>query len=187
LWCQGVIAGQWLWMTGRAPEDALPVTSHGFTYSTSSFLQLRDELSLPFCRLCYAMLVTIGQMCYDNDNERKIIIYNTNDGDGASNCLRCVCFQMTHHLQYPPNTSVVYSYFESRGGKFDKVLFFGLQYILKRWLVGSVVTQKNIDEAKDICRSHYGQNYFNEDGWKYIVEVASVSCVLSHVSASIIG
>jgi len=87
-------------------------------------------------------------------------------------CIVCVCdFQATHHLQYPPNTSVIYSYFESRGGKFDKVLFFGLQYILKRWLVGSVVTQKNIDEAKDIFRTHYGYDFFNADGWKYIVEV----------------
>jgi len=91
-----------------------------------------------------------------------------------NNRLYCVCvcdFQATHHLQYPPNTSVIYSYFESRGGKFDKVLFFGLQYILKRWLVGSVVTQKNIDEAKDIFRTHYGYDFFNADGWKYIVEV----------------
>jgi len=70
----------------------------------------------------------------------------------------------------------VYSYFESRGGKFDEILFFGLQYILKRWLVGSVVTQKNIDEARELYRSHFGQDYFNADGWKYIVEVLSPVC-----------
>jgi len=78
---------------------------------------------------------------------------------------------MTHHMQYPPNTSVVYSYFESRGGKFKEVLFFGLQYILKRWLVGSVVTEENIQEAKEVGLSHYGQDYFNADGWRYIVQV----------------
>jgi len=98
-------------------------------------------------------------------------------------CIVCD-FQVTHHLQYPPNTSVVYSYFESRGGKYDKVLFFGLQYILKRWLVGPVVTHKNIDEAKDLCSRHYGKDYFNEDGWKYIVEVALCLCAPVHLSHS---
>ena len=39
--------------------------------------------------------------------------------------------QVSHHFQYPPRTEVVYSYFESRGGKFPSVCFFGLQYILK--------------------------------------------------------
>lgn len=36
-------------------------------------------------------------------------------------------YKVSHHLQYPPNTTYVYSYFESRGGKYDEVLFFGLQ------------------------------------------------------------
>ena len=40
-------------------------------------------------------------------------------------------FQVSHHRQYPPYTSTVFSYFESRGGKFPEVCFFGLQYILK--------------------------------------------------------
>lgn len=39
--------------------------------------------------------------------------------------------QVTHHMQYPPGTETVYSYFESRGGKFTETVFFGLQYILK--------------------------------------------------------
>ena len=39
--------------------------------------------------------------------------------------------QVTHHLQYPPGTQTVYSYFESRGGKFPETVFFGLQYIIK--------------------------------------------------------
>lgn len=88
---------------------------------------------------------------------------------------------MTHHLQYPPNTSVVYSYFESRGGKIDKTLFFGLQYILKRWLVGSVVTEKNIDEATAVYRSHFGHDYFNADGWRYIIKVTLLVYIGSHV------
>ena len=97
----------------------------------------------------------------------------------SNNCLYWVCcFQVTHHMQYPPKTSVVYSYFESRGGKFDEILFFGLQYILKRWLVGSVVTSKNIEEAKDVYHSHFGQDYFNADGWRYIVEVRLIIVII---------
>ena len=50
-------------------------------------------------------------------------------------------YKITHHLQYPPDTEKIFSYFESRGGKWQETLFFGLQYILKKHLVGVVVTQ----------------------------------------------
>ena len=58
--------------------------------------------------------------------------------------------QVTHHLQYPANTTTVYSYFESRGGKYDYVCFFGLQYILKRYFTGCVVTLDMVDEAEEV-------------------------------------
>lgn len=81
---------------------------------------------------------------------------------------------MTHYLQYPPGTTKVYSYFESRGGKFDEVCFFGLQYILKEWMVGRVVSHKMIDEAKEFYKLHFnGLDFFNETGWRYIVDVSS--------------
>ncbi|BFZ10793.1 hypothetical protein BsWGS_13832 [Bradybaena similaris] len=79
-------------------------------------------------------------------------------------------YKVTHHLQYPPNTTTVCSYFESRGGKFPATVFFGLQYILKRWLVGPVVTKEKIEEAKEIYKAHFGQDLFNEKGWNYILE-----------------
>ena len=49
-------------------------------------------------------------------------------------------YKVSHYKQYPPGTEYVYSYFESRGGKFDEICFFGLQYFLKRYLCGAVVT-----------------------------------------------
>jgi nicotinamide phosphoribosyltransferase len=53
-------------------------------------------------------------------------------------------------------------------------VFFGLQYILKRWLVGPVITKEKIAEAKEITLKHFaGQNFFNEEGFNYIVEVSS--------------
>ena len=75
-------------------------------------------------------------------------------------------------MQYPPKTTTVYSYFESRGGKFPTTVFFGLQYILKRWLCGPVVTREKIDEAKAIYKAHFGRDLFNEKGWEYILEVS---------------
>lgn len=30
-------------------------------------------------------------------------------------------YKVSHHIQYPPKTTKVYSYFESRGGKFKEV------------------------------------------------------------------
>ena len=47
-------------------------------------------------------------------------------------------YKTSHWRQYPPGTTTVYSYFESRGGKFPEVTFFGLQYIIKRYLTGQV-------------------------------------------------
>ncbi|MFH4982297.1 hypothetical protein AB6A40_009006 [Gnathostoma spinigerum] len=81
-------------------------------------------------------------------------------------------YKVTHHSQYPQGTTHIYSYFESRGGKFPEVCFFGLQYILKRWLVGPVVTKEMVKEAKDFYRSHFENlDVFNEEGWNHIVDM----------------
>lgn len=79
-------------------------------------------------------------------------------------------YKVTHWKQYPPKTTNVYSYLESRGGQFRKIMFFGLQYILKQHLVGIRVTEQAIDEAKIILQAHFGADYFNEKGWHYILE-----------------
>lgn len=79
-------------------------------------------------------------------------------------------YKVSHHKQYPPNTQIVYSYFESRGGVFPKTVFFGLQYILKKYFVGSIVTKEKIAEAKAIYDAHLGPGIFNEAGWTYIAE-----------------
>uniref|UniRef100_A0A914CWQ6 Nicotinamide phosphoribosyltransferase n=1 Tax=Acrobeloides nanus TaxID=290746 RepID=A0A914CWQ6_9BILA len=80
-------------------------------------------------------------------------------------------YKITHHVQYPPGTSSVYSYFECRGGKFKETCFFGLQYILKRWLVGPVVNHQMIKQAKHFYAVHFGgMDVFNEAGWAHIVE-----------------
>ena len=53
------------------------------------------------------------------------------------------------------------------------MLFFGLQYILKKHLVGVVVTNEMIDEAKQVLMEHFNDaehKFFNEAGWRHIVE-----------------
>ncbi len=79
-------------------------------------------------------------------------------------------YKVTHWRQYPPGTEKVYSYFESRGGKYPEVLFFGLQYMLKKHLEGVVVTQETIDTAEMIVEKHLGnKSLFNREGWEYIL------------------
>ena len=77
--------------------------------------------------------------------------------------------QVSHYKQYPPGTEYVYSYFESRGGKFDEICFFGLQYFIKRYLAGPVVTADKIAEAKELLDNHMGPGHFNEEGWNHIL------------------
>lgn len=71
-----------------------------------------------------------------------------------------------------PDTEIDYCYYEARkGSKFDEVIFFGLQYILKKFLVGKVVTQEKIDEAADLCYGHFGnKEAFNLQGWQHILD-----------------
>lgn len=78
-------------------------------------------------------------------------------------------YKTSHYLQYPPRTEVIYSFFESRGGEFPEVMFFGLQYIIKKHLAGVVVTKEGIDEAQAIIDAHMGPGLFNREGWEYIL------------------
>lgn len=76
-------------------------------------------------------------------------------------------YKSSHWLQYPPGTTSMFSYIESRGGKYDKTCFFGLQYILQEYLSKSV-TEENVKEAADFFKEH-GEP-FNEEGWMRVVK-----------------
>lgn len=80
-------------------------------------------------------------------------------------------YKQTHWRMMPPNTKAVYSYFESRiGARFNKTVFFGLQYLLKEYLEGQVVTLGKIKEAKEFAHAHFGNEYvFNAGMWEYIL------------------
>ena len=90
---------------------------------------------------------------------------------GSNPILLTDSYKVTHWRQYPPATEFVYSYFESRGGKFDEVVFFGLQYILDRYFCGSVLEADAIEEADAFFASHFGDaSLFNRAGWEGILE-----------------
>jgi nicotinamide phosphoribosyltransferase len=80
-------------------------------------------------------------------------------------------YKTSHFKQYPPGSEFVYSYFESRGGLFKDICFFGLQYFIKRYLCGVVVTQEKIDEAEELVAAHMGsKEAFNRAGWQHILK-----------------
>lgn len=78
-------------------------------------------------------------------------------------------YKISHYRQYPAGTSTIYSYFESRGGRFKDVTFFGLQYLLKNYLEGVVVTKEKIAEAEALYSGHFGSALFNKAGWEHIL------------------
>ena len=76
-------------------------------------------------------------------------------------------YKPSHYLQLPPGAQSLFGYIESRGGMYDQTLFFGLQYILARYL-STRVTYPMIEEAKALLAAH-GEP-FNEAGWRHIVD-----------------
>jgi nicotinamide phosphoribosyltransferase len=79
-------------------------------------------------------------------------------------------YKVTHYRQYPPGTQVVYSYFESRGGRFAEVVFFALQYYLERYLAGPVVSEERIEAAARFSAAHFQRpDLFNRAGWTHIL------------------
>ena len=80
-------------------------------------------------------------------------------------------YKVSHYKQYPAGTTQIYSYFESRGGQFENLTFFGLQYYLIEYLAGQVVTQAKINQAEKLFAAHFGnENLFNKAGWEYILK-----------------
>jgi nicotinamide phosphoribosyltransferase len=76
-------------------------------------------------------------------------------------------YKSSHFLQYPPDATGMFSYFESRGGAWDRTLFFGLQAILKEYLC-KPFEERHIVEAREFWQAHGVP--FNEAGWRHILE-----------------
>jgi nicotinamide phosphoribosyltransferase len=76
-------------------------------------------------------------------------------------------YKVSMFKQYPAGTTGVYSYIESRGGRYDRTVFFGLQAFIKEYLL-EPITQADIDIADEILTAH-GEP-FNRAGWQYILD-----------------
>ena len=76
-------------------------------------------------------------------------------------------YKVSMFKQYPQGTTGVYSYIESRGGRYDRTVMFGLQAFIKEYLL-EPITQADIDIADEILTAH-GEP-FNREGWQYILD-----------------
>ena len=83
-------------------------------------------------------------------------------------------YKYSHYKFYPENTQVVHSYLESRGGKFETTVFYGLQIYLKEFLDGIAITADDVDEAYEYLGTEKGvfgrDDVFDRTKFDYIVE-----------------
>lgn len=79
-------------------------------------------------------------------------------------------YKSSHASLYRPGTRSMFSYIEARkGGLYPEVVFAGLQYIVKRYLVDARVTLGDVIEMKDLMAEH-GEP-FDYEGWCRIATV----------------
>lgn len=85
-------------------------------------------------------------------------------------------YKLSHYNQYPPGTTGIFSYFESRGfdehlfpSGFNEICSAGLQYFLQEYLAHPI-TKADIDFAEEFCNSHMGAGLFNRSGWDHILD-----------------
>jgi nicotinamide phosphoribosyltransferase len=76
-------------------------------------------------------------------------------------------YKVSMFKQYPAGTTGVYSYIESRGGRYDRTVFFGLQAFIKEYLLAPI-TQVDIDIADEILTAH-GEP-FPRAMWQHILD-----------------
>lgn len=95
------------------------------------------------------------------------------DGILDNNVISTDSYKFSHWLQYPPKTTNVSSYIESRGLSNevkdewdDELLFFGLQGYLKRYLM-KPITKQEVDEVEKYCKGHGVP--FNREGFDIIL------------------
>lgn len=83
-------------------------------------------------------------------------------------------YKYSHHKFYPEGMDSMYSYLESRGGKFESTVFYGLQIFLKEYLEDVAITKHDVDEAYHYLGTKHGvfgrEDVFDRDKFDYIVE-----------------
>lgn len=116
-----------------------------------------------FCAVAYIFAAARLSGAADLD-----LLSGGNAMNPANLILNTDSYKFSHFLQYPPGTSAISAYIETRGHQDQAdVLFFGLQMFLKEYL-GKPVTRADIDEAEAIVTAHGLP--FHRAGWTRIVE-----------------
>ena len=82
-------------------------------------------------------------------------------------------YKPSHSKLYKKGTTYMQSYLESRVPEEygEKVMLFGLQYFIKEYLTGRIVSYGDVVKARNFFESHFGRDdVFDEEGWKHIVK-----------------
>ena len=88
--------------------------------------------------------------------------------------LRTDTYKYSHWKQYPPHTTMIESYIESRGADglvTSDLMFFGLQYHLNAYL-GDMPTHADNDAAAQFAAKHFGRDdIYPHAGFKRIIDL----------------
>ena len=113
----------------------------------------------------FALLLIRVALELTNKNEARTgvrLCRTVKDGTGSCALICCTMqclsnlilntdsYKASHWLQYPPGIDDTFFSLESRGGVYDRTLFFGLQSILKESLAADHATM--VAEARDVLR-----------------------------------
>jgi nicotinamide phosphoribosyltransferase len=83
-------------------------------------------------------------------------------------------YKYSHHRFYGVEMTKMISYLESRGGKFNTTVFYGLQIILKQYLEGIAIVKEEVDEAYEYLGTKLGvfgrDDVFDRSKFDYIVD-----------------
>lgn len=84
-------------------------------------------------------------------------------------------YKYSHHKFYEEGMTKMHSYLESRGGRFEETIFYGLQIFLKEFLEGVAITQQELDESYDYLGTKYGvfgrEDVFDKSKFQYLIDV----------------
>lgn len=81
-------------------------------------------------------------------------------------------YKFGHWKMFDDNVTGISSYFESRNGaEFPTTVLFGLQYLLKKYLVGQVVSNEKLENAMRLSNAHLGSpDALNHTLWRHIID-----------------
>lgn len=83
-------------------------------------------------------------------------------------------YKYSHHKFYTHGLTKMVSYLESRGGKFQETVMFGLQYIIKKYLAGQVLSEDMVYEAEEKLNGENGvfgkDGSFSKEKWLRLVQ-----------------